>query len=158
MRLSDALRLTVGFSLTLVFVERTVLSTEQATSTPAQGTAVCLSYEPVVVELTGAIVRETFPGPPNYENVKEGDQPEVYWLLNLPQPICVDEDKANPDLNSAQVDIRKIQLVFMDPKAYKSYRSLVGKKVVAKGTLFGSLTIHHRTSVLLTVTSIAKAE
>jgi hypothetical protein len=157
MRFSDALRLSVSFSLTLVFAEPAVLPAQQAALAPAQGTT-CLSYEPVVVELTGVIVRETFPGPPNYESVKDGDQPEVHWLLNLPQPICVNEDKESPDLNPAQVGIRRIQLVFMDPKAYKSYKPLVGKTVLAKGTLYGAISGHHHTPVLLTVTSITKAE
>jgi hypothetical protein len=47
----------------------------------------CLSYEPSVVRLTGTIVRETFPGAPNYASVEQGDKPEVYWFLNLSRPI-----------------------------------------------------------------------
>src|SRR5262245_14381421 len=66
----------------------------------------CLSYEPSVVKLTGTLVRKTFPGPPNYEDISRGDRPETYWLLVLSRPACVDADKAQPDLNPAHDDIR----------------------------------------------------
>ena len=52
---------------------------------------------------------------------------------------------------------KRIQLV-LDPKLYKTQRKLVGQRVVAEGTLFGAHTAHHRTDVLLTVRTLAKAE
>jgi hypothetical protein len=117
----------------------------------------CLSYEPSVVKLTGTLVRKTFPGPPEYTSVRRGDRPEVYWLVNLAQPVCVDEDKAQPDLNPAHKDIRTVQLVVFS-ELYKKYKYMVGGRVVATGTLFGEHTAHHRTPVLLTVVSLAKAD
>lgn len=122
----------------------------------AEGTS-CLRYEPSVVKMTGALVRRTFPGPPNYESIHQGGKPETYWLLDLTQAVCVDEDKAEPDLNPAQKDVRRVQLV-LDDKAYKTHKDLVGKRVVATGTLFGAHTGHHHTPVLLTVNTLAKAE
>ena len=116
----------------------------------AQSGAKCLKYGPSTVQLTGTIVRETFPGPPKYEGIRKGDRPETYWLLDLPQPICVDEDKTEPESSPAQTGIRRIQLV-LDPKAYKKYKGLVGKRVFAEGTLYAGINIHHRTPVLLTV-------
>lgn len=117
----------------------------------------CLSYEPTVVKLSGTLIRKTFPGPPNYASVSRGDKPETYWLLNLPQPVCVDQDKTSADLNPAQKDVRVIQLV-VPQKFYKKYKQLVGKKIIATGTLFGEFTGHHHTSVLLTVIDLTKAE
>lgn len=115
----------------------------------------CLSYEPVIVKLTGTIISRTFPGPPNYESIREGDEPETYWLLRLPGPVCVDQRPG--DLTDvAKKDIRRIQLVFDSEKAYKTYRRFLGRHVVATGTLYGSHTGHHKTPVLLRVFSLEK--
>jgi hypothetical protein len=84
------------------------------------------------------------------------DKPEVYWLLNLAKPICVDEDTAEPGLNPAHKDIRAMQLV-ISAAFYKKYKNLVGHQVVVTGTLFGEHTAHHKTPVLLTISSLAKA-
>jgi len=120
--------------------------------------AACLSYEPSVVELTGILIRRTFPGPPNYESVHRGDSPEVYWLIDLSRPVCVHEGKTNPDLNPARKDIRRVQLVILDPTIYETKKELIGKRVVARGALFGEHTRHHHTRVLLTTSTLTKAE
>jgi hypothetical protein len=120
-----------------------------------QSTNECISYEPSVVKLTGTLVRKTFPGPPNYESVRKGDRSETYWLLELPRPICVDESKEQRD--PAQKDVRRIQLV-VNEETYKNQKALVGRRVVATGTLFGAITGHHHTPVLLQVKTLAKAE
>ena len=131
-----------------------VLSNHSFAQTPPK--SACLSYEPSVVKLTGTLVREIFPGPPDYASVQHGDKPEVYWLLNLAKPICVDEDTAEPGLNPAHKDIRAMQLV-ISAAFYKKYKNLVGHQVVVTGTLFGEHTAHHKTPVLLTISSLAKA-
>jgi len=76
------------------------------------------------------------------------------WLLELSRPICVNEDPKEPDLNYAQKGVRAIQLVFLDHSLYATYKSSLGKKVIAKGTLFAGITAHHHTPVLLTVSTI----
>jgi Domain of unknown function (DUF4431) len=116
----------------------------------------CLSYEPAVVTLSGTLVRKTFPGPPNYESVIHGDKPEISWFLDLPESVCVKEDGAEPDLNPKQSAIREIQLV-LQPQQYVQHKALVGRKVVATGTLFGEHTGHHHTPVLLTVRTLEAA-
>lgn len=129
--------------------------------TPSHGQPIarstCLSYEPSVVRLTGTLVRKTFPGPPNYADIHRGDKAEVYWSLILSRPVCVDQDNTQPDLNPAHKDIRELQLV-IPAEFYTKYKSLVGQHVSISGTLFGEHTIHHRTSVLLTVKTLAKAD
>src|SRR5216684_6464494 len=35
------------------------------------------------------LVRKTFAGPPNYHDIRKGDEAETYWLLNLDSPICM---------------------------------------------------------------------
>jgi hypothetical protein len=110
----------------------------------------CKSYEPAVVTLEGKLVRKTFPGPPNYADIRKGDRPETYWLLLLTKPICVNEDQSQPDLNPAVKSAREIQLV-MNADDFRRYQSLLGKNVIATGSLFGAETGHHHTPVLLTV-------
>ena len=113
----------------------------------------CRSYEPASVVLSGKLVRKTFAGPPNYSDIRKGDQPETYWLLNLDSRICVNEDKAEPELNPAQRNVRSIELV-LDGGAYDKFEVLLGKKVVATGSLFGAQTGHHHTPILLRVTHL----
>jgi len=115
----------------------------------------CLKYEPDVVELVGKIKRQTFPGPPNYESVKQGDRPETYWVLFLPKAFCVKPGANSPNINSSpESDISQLQLIEVD---YKRYRKLLGKKVRAKGRLSHAITGHHHTTVLLEVISLEPA-
>ena len=113
----------------------------------------CLSYEPAVVTLSGTLVRKTFPGPPNYESIKKGDNPETSWFLDLPESVCVNEDKTKPDLNPKQIGVHEMQLV-LQPEQYQRHKGMVGRKVLATGTLFGEHTGHHHTPVLLTVRTL----
>jgi uncharacterized protein DUF4431 len=115
----------------------------------------CLSYEPTVVSLKGKLVRKKFPGPPEYESIRKGDKPETFWLLTLERPLCMNEDREQPDINAAYDGILEVQLVLV-PAQYRQYRNLVGQKILATGSLFGEHTIHHRTAVLLTVTNIRR--
>jgi hypothetical protein len=115
----------------------------------------CLSYEPAVTTLHGTLIRKTFPGPPNYEDIHQGDEAETYWIFSLDSPICVDQNKSEPDLNPAKKDVRQVELV-LQPEMYRRYRALLTRRVVATGTLFGAHTSHHHTPVLLTVKSIKR--
>src|SRR5262245_47035155 len=90
----------------------TVLWATSILAFPQHRSGGCLKYEPTVVRLTGTFVRKTFPGPPEYEDVRKGDRPEIYWLLRLPSPICVDE--SDPEIDTGKRDIREIQLVFLN--------------------------------------------
>ena len=112
-----------------------------------------LSYEPRVVSVQGIIERDTFPGPPNYESIKGGDEIEVYWILILTLPIYV---KGTPgdDINASESNVTKVQLV-VQPKQYNSYRNLIGHKVTVTGTLFHSISGHHKTKVLISVKTMA---
>lgn len=117
------------------------------------GNTDCLAYEPAVVTLRGILTRHTFPGPPNYENIRNGDRPETALIMDLRSPVCVNEDPAQPDLNPAKQQIRHIQLV-LKTSEYEQYKTLVGRRVTATGTLSGKLTGHHHTPVLLTVRTL----
>jgi hypothetical protein len=139
-----------GIAGLLLLFSTTYSGGQTSTSVP------CLSYEPVVVRIAGTLGRKTVPGPPNYESIRNGDRPETYWFVKLSKPICVGEDEKEPDLNLAKKDVGSIQLV-LAPDAYAAYKELVGKRVVASGTLFGAITAHHHTPVLLTVRTLSTA-
>jgi len=116
----------------------------------------CRSYEPAVVTLHGSLIRKTFPGPPNYSDIHKGDRAETYFLLNLDSPICLDMDKSDPDLRPRQKNVRTVQLV-LEEGMYDRFKLLLGKEVVARGSLFAAHTGHHHTPVLLTVSNLEQA-
>lgn len=121
----------------------------------AEGSQPCLSYEPATVTLKGTVSRKTFSGPPNYESVEAGDQPETYWVLRLTKPLCVKgkgDDGQDPD-DQPESGVADIQLNLNEDQ-YAKYRNLVGKEVTVTGSLSHAFTGHHHTAVLLTVTEM----
>ena len=114
--------------------------------------AQCLEYGPAIVNLSGTLVRQTFPGPPNYANIKRGDKPERYLILKLRKPICVEVADHFDIHEEGQT---QIQLV-LEPKQYKQFRKLIGQKVKATGQLFHAHTGHHHKPLLLTTNEIRK--
>ena len=111
----------------------------------------CLSYEADGVHLTGTISKKTFPGPPNYESIARGDEPEIYWVLHLSKPICA---IANGD-SDAESNVTDLQLI-LTGKQYKLYRKFIRRKppVTVTGKLTHAITGHHHTPVLMEVTGI----
>lgn len=104
-------------------------------------------YQPKVVNLEGTIVQHTFPGPPNYTSVRQGDRPERCWLLILRHPVDVAGEKQD-SVNDPEKNVTGLQLIIED---YKKWGTLVGKQVSATGTLSHSMTGHHHTRVLMDV-------
>jgi len=114
------------------------------------------------VKLVGTIRDEVFPGPPNYESIKKGDEPESYWILKLNEPIDVAEDPEYPvpDENTPQLNVRDVQLVldvYLNAD-YKAYQQYLNKKVIVMGELSQGFTVHHKTAVLIWVRDIKEAE
>jgi len=99
-----------------------------ALSRPAAAVA-CLEYD--TVSLSGRIVRQTYPGPPDFESTTKGDEPQVIWVLLLDRWVCVvDPDPRLP----REYDEHEVQLV-LAPDQYRQYQHLLGKKVIATGKL-----------------------
>lgn len=117
----------------------------------------CLQYGSDAVVLRGVVERAESPGPPNYESVAKGDAKETYWVLRVDAPFCVEPSYglSGNVAEEGHARVRRIQLVFSDGDEYAKYRSLVGRQVQATGELFGALTGHHHTDVLLTVKELA---
>jgi hypothetical protein len=118
--------------------------------------AQCLEYEPREVRLSGVLIRQTYPGPPNYESIKHGDAAETIWVLRLNQAICVVASSSD-EIDVRESNQKEIQLV-LEPDQYKEYRNLVRQRVIVTGKLFHSHTGHHHKRLLLTTTSIRKTQ
>jgi hypothetical protein len=126
-------------------------------STPAFQAPPCYRFEPAVSTMSGTLVRKSYPGPPNYEDIKSGDRPETGWYVRLAHPVCVTGTPGDEVNGEDQGGVDLVQLVLMHDE-YKTHRGLVGKKVTVTGTLFRWHTGHHHTPVLLTVTRLESAE
>ena len=115
--------------------------------TQARAVEPCLSFEPDVVSIQGMLERRVFPGVPGFEDLTTGDEPEVGFYLALDSPLCM---AGNDDEEALSVDddVRLIQLV-LDQPGYDALRPLLGETVTLKGSLFGAVSGHHHTEVLL---------
>lgn len=124
-----------------------LLATLAVSAAQASG---CLAMGPH--DLDGRLVRHTFAGPPNYESVKAGDQPETYWLLQLDRPVCV----TGADDPAAARRLTEIQLI-LTAEQFRADRGLVGRRVHASGIFMSALSGHHHTAVLLRDARLAPA-
>lgn len=108
----------------------------------------CHAFETETVTLTGTLYRDTFPGPPNYEDVTQGDEAEVGFYLALPQPLCMTANDEFEVSDDQRLDY--LQLI-LDQKGYDQLRPylLSEGKLTLKGTITGALTAHHHTPLLL---------
>lgn len=105
-----------------------------------------LAYGPAIVELTGNVVEKKYYGPPNYGETPKEDRVEGALILMLDEPFSISASPADlTDQEHACVD--RVQLVIHKNVRYPK----VGEHVTLSGTLFGNVTGHHRTKVLLDV-------
>ena len=113
----------------------------------------CLKPNVQTVTLKGLVFARDFPGPPNYESIRSGDERIRYWILRLNKPICVDGD----DIGAAVSNIRELQIVFKEDTFYKRYSTLVRKRARFQvvGTLFHWNTGHHVRQILIEVQRFA---
>ena len=110
--------------------------------------------EPAIVELEGKLVLQTFPGPPNYESIKNGDDIErhLYLLLNGPIDVLKMPDDKYDEITK---NVKILQLVVTSDDQYPKLRKLgVGTKIKINGTLFKRFTGHHHSRVLLQIKNI----
>jgi len=145
-------------NILVLFISITLLLSCSANTPKPPATKVledCLNYEPQKVKLEGLLYKKSFPGPPNYQDIKKGDEEEVYWLIKATKPFCVNETK---DIWGGKlINQSEVQLVMTSAfDFYKTKRSLLGQRVIVQGTLFPQMTGHHKTEVLITVESLEK--
>ena len=112
-----------------------------------------LRYEPAVVECRGRLRLVYFPGPPKYESMKDGDEREAVYILELEEPfdIATANDPKTP-LNDSEGwgrNVKRIQLT-----NYGILGRRIGKKVTVRGRLSEAIFGHHHTSVLMEVLKV----
>lgn len=115
-----------------------------------------LSYEPAIVELEGRLTLVPKYGPPNYGEDPKTDEKVKVPILELAEPVNVRGNSQGEVDTESFEDVEEVQLVFITDKI--RYRHLVGKRVVAKGTLFQAHTGHHYTNVLMIVHAIREQQ
>ena len=103
----------------------------------------CLRYPPAEATIRGKLVRRTYPGPPNYTSIAEGDRAETSWFVELPVPQCV--SRGSGELEPEVSALSSVQLV-LSPEQYRQHESLVGQLIEVRGELLGS---HTGTTTLL---------
>ena len=97
------------------------------------------------IEVSGVVIKKTFPGPPNYESIENGDKAETCWFIVLEKSISFSPDGV---FISKEVVVNKLQLV------KSNYKFIEGKKYLIKGVTFPGHTGHHHSTVLLEVNSV----
>jgi hypothetical protein len=97
--------------------------------------AECLRYG--FVSLAGRLVQQTYPGPPDFESVTQGDEARIIWILQLERGVCIDgSDSSYPSAYNE----REIQLVlgsdqYARTQPYAQYRHLLGQRITVTGKL-----------------------
>lgn len=120
-----------------------------------------LSYDPEVVELIGVLDLQTFPGPPNYESIQNGDDVERHFYLKLDAPVDVKPvgKLSTIDNSEIELNVKIIQLAINgeDASLWSQFRkSGKGSHVKIIGKLFHRFTGHHHSRVLLNVEKMEK--
>jgi hypothetical protein len=113
-----------------------------------------LTYGPSVVELTGTLDLQTFPGPPSYESIAGGDEIERHFYLKLDQPIDVLVRGQNAGIENAEEErnVKIVQLSVSEEKLWARFRKIgEGGRVKLLGTLFHRFNGHHHSRVLMIV-------
>jgi hypothetical protein len=110
---------------------------------PAMSAGQCLEYG--TASLSGTLVRQTYPGPPDYESVTKGDEPRVIWVLLLDQRTCIFDSSSD---YGSRYGEREVQLV-LDGDRYVQYRNLLGKRVIVTGELLRGGARHEKRLVVI---------
>lgn len=110
------------------------------------------------IDVTGTIAREVFAGPPNYESIGKGDARQVYWILTTDKLYC--GKGINPEsggLYDIDGTFKRIQII-LTKEQYSDYRPLLSKRVRVSGKAVAAITGHHKTKMLLNVSSIEQLD
>lgn len=112
-------------------------------------------YEGQLIELTGFVWRETFPGRPNYSSL-DTDEHETYWMLVIPHAVSL--IAIGPEHGgSYRVDgIRRLQMS-LTPEQYANNRHLVLSDARVRGRLFPTESGHHHGDANIVIESISPA-
>lgn len=92
------------------------------------------------IRAVGLVSLEVFPGRPNFESIKNGDEPEKAWILTVS--------------NKEKKERFQLVVIDRDEQKFATLRKSVGKKVTVEGLVWEADNGHHHTPFLITVRSI----
>lgn len=112
-------------------------------------------YQPEIVKLAGLVETQTFPGKPNYQSIKNGDEIEkgVYLRLNYPIDVAVLSDD---DINENENNVKVIQIADDSLADWQELKK--GGNFYITGRLFHRISGHHHSRVLIDVEKIERIE
>jgi len=112
-----------------------------------------LHYEPAVVECGGKLRLVYFPGPPNYESIKDSDEREGVYILELDDPFDIaaagNSEKPLNDSQGWGKNVKRIQLIGDGTLGRR-----IGKRITVTGKLSDAIFAHHHTSVVMEVLNV----
>lgn len=129
-----------------VSIENTETKTDTETNTE-NNNALCLKDGDLVI-MSGKLLRETFPGKPNYKSIEDGDEAHTTWILAIDEPKCVLGESPENGSMYHMGKTSRFQLVI--PQNHNSIQ-LLEKRVQVKGQLFQASTGYHHTKALIDV-------
>ena len=77
-------------------------------------------------------------------------RPERAFIVTLPVPECLQGDDETDNVASATT----VHLVPVDDAVNKQIARFVGQTVLARGMVFGAITVHHHAPIVMTVEEI----
>jgi hypothetical protein len=109
----------------------------------------CIEYGPV--RLVGTLVRQTYAGPPDFESVTKGDEPQTIWVLQLEERACVySRSRAEREYEQDEIQLE------VSPVQIKAYQQLLGQRLIVEGDLIRGGARHEKRLVLV-VTKLNEA-
>ncbi|MBA2653901.1 MAG: DUF4431 domain-containing protein [Gammaproteobacteria bacterium] len=122
-------------------------------SPPSSARNQIVYFESKDVELKGVIRVLKFPGAPNYESIRNGDEDETGGYLILNHPIDINLKSNTQNENDEPVkNVKFIQLMIHNENDWKKIKE--GNYVHVMGTLLAAQTGHHHARILIRINKI----
>ena len=106
------------------------------------------------IEIVGELSRETFAGPPNYENVHKGDKAETHWILTAYEPIALCPFTSANGESHTVGSVRRFQLVLGEGEQRGLKQALIARHALVRGRILMGRSGHHYTAAVIEVTEL----
>ena len=116
---------------------------------------IAVGGERPVMSVQGRLTRRHFPGPPNFESIRGGDEDNPTLILVLPIPICVDDGDnfSNPGVRS-----RNVHVWTLDANVNRTLLSSVGRRVIITGEGYSRNNALHYAPLVLEAKTISRVK
>jgi hypothetical protein len=101
-----------------------------------------------IASLRGKLIQHTFPGPPNYESIQDGDFPETRWVLEISEKEIQKLVTSNYVPKDMYQFSKEDWVQVISPGTEQTPKPLLNKKVVVTGCL-GTLRTHRHTYITI---------